>query len=110
MRKLFAGLLSLLPYGSVLANEAHDIMTKLPEEKRRVALSHVVRTSGESCSTVSRTFYQGSDKQGTAMWNAQCNTGRAYVVSFKNDARGTTKVLDCAVLKTVAGVNCFTKF
>lgn len=100
-------LLLLLPTGLAVANEAHRMLSQLSEEKRRIALAHVVRSSGDACASATETFYQGSDRKGTALWNARCSNGQAYSISLYSDAQGSTKVLDCKVLKAVAGVQCF---
>lgn len=89
------------------ANPAHDKLAALNDADRQTALGAVL--IGERCAVV-RTFFQGFDKQRGAYWNAACSDGRAFGVTIKNDAQGSTTILDCAVLKRIARVDCFTKF
>src|SRR4051812_2568903 len=88
------------------ANEGQDLMMKLSPEKQAYALAHFVRSAGDSCPSGTRAFYQGMVKsgygKGMAHWNVACSNGKSYVVSLDPD--GSTKVLDCGVLKAVAGM------
>ena len=52
---------------------------------------------------------QGMDKTGAAIWNVACSNKSSYVIMVYNDAQGSTKILDCAVLKAVGGGECFKK-
>lgn len=70
-----------------------------------------IKSAGESCVAADRTFYQGRDKSsGSAFYNVQCHRGDAYAVMVRNDARMSTQVLSCSMLKTVAQVNCWEPF
>lgn len=92
------------------ANPAHEQLLSMSEAQRKSALAGLLVRSGERCSSVSRTFYQGSDKRGNAFWNAACTRGDSFVIQINNDASGTTRILSCSVLKDVGGGTCFTKF
>ena len=94
----------------LLANEAHDLLVGMSGEKKATALAYIVQSSGEKCGHVTRTFYQGADKKGNAIWNAACSNGRSYSVMIYNDANGSTGALDCKSLKVVSKVDCFKKF
>jgi hypothetical protein len=90
-------------------NRANDVLSGMSEPDRAAAL--VKTLGGEPCGAVSRTFYQGIlAKDRSAFWNVRCSNGRSYAISINNDATGSTRILDCKVLKTIAGVDCFTKF
>ena len=91
-------------------NEAHDIISAMSETDRRVALASFMRTSGESCARATRTFFQGFDKSGNAFWNVGCSNGRSFSVMIYNDSVGSTRILDCKVLKALTKVECFKKF
>lgn len=92
------------------ANPAHDQLSSMSEQQRRSVLATFLVKSGEQCSSVTKTFYQGSDKKGNAFWNAACARGDSFVIQVNNDATGTTRILSCKVLKAVNGGTCFTKF
>lgn len=95
---------------TVKANPAHDMISAASETKRQQALAGLLSSSGEKCGAVDRTFYQGSDKSGNAFWNASCRGGKSFVIQVNNDRQGSTRILDCKVLKAVNGGTCFTKF
>ena len=99
----------LAPGSPAYANEAHEILSRMSPEKRNEAMTEHMRRSNEPC-TVTRSFFQGFDKKRTAHWNVGCSNGAAFVVSIQNDASGSTRILDCKVLKAVAGMDCFKKF
>jgi hypothetical protein len=99
----------LLGSPALSGNEAHEILSRMSPEKRNDAMTQHLTRSNEPCN-VSRTFFQGFDRQSTAHWNVGCSNGQAYVVSIRNDAPGSTRILDCKVLKAAANVDCFKKF
>lgn len=92
------------------ANPAHDQISAMSEQQRRSVLAAFLVKSGERCSSVTKTFYQGSDKKGNAFWNAACANGDSFVIQVNNDATGSTRILSCKVLEAVNGGTCFTKF
>lgn len=94
----------------VRANPAHEQLSAMSEEQRRSVLAAFLIKSGEQCTSVSKTFFQGSDKEGNAVWNAACAGGASFVVQVNNNATGSTRILNCKVLKPVSGGTCFTKF
>ena len=109
MRTLATAILILLS-GSAFANTGHGMLLAAPEAKRQTAFANLLVASGEKCPSVTRTFFQGSDKKQNAFWNVQCSNGKAFQILLLNDAKGSTRLLDCAVLKAVNGGTCFTKF
>ena len=92
------------------ANPAHDQLSSMSEPQRRSVLAAFLVKSGERCSEVTKTYYQGSDRTGNAFWNAACSRGASFVIQVNNDSTGSTRILSCAVLKAVNGGTCFTKF
>lgn len=48
-------------------------------------------------------------KDQEAYWSVRCTNGKSYQVAIKADATGHTKVVDCAIMKAMADVNCFVK-
>jgi hypothetical protein len=74
---------------------------------RAAALMSEIRSAGEECESVTRTFLQG-EREGGSVWNAECSNGRSYGVHSKPD--GSTQVLECNAMETVTGAKCFTKF
>ena len=94
---------------SAFANQAHDIISAMPEAKRSEVLTGFMSKSGEPCK-VERTFFQGFDKKDAAFWSVACSNKKSYSIMMSNDATGSTKVLDCKILKTVTKVECFKRF
>lgn len=95
--------------GQALANEAHDMLSGLAAAKRNEAMTGLMRSSGERCQ-VERTFFQGKDKRGAAFWSVGCAGGKAHSVMINNASNGSTRILDCKTLRTVAGVDCVNSF
>jgi hypothetical protein len=96
---------------SAHSNEAHNRLSALDEGKQKYALAHVIRSAGEDCRRVTRVFFQGIEKKTQmAMWHARCDNNKSFVVSLANDRVGSTGVLDCAVLKAFAHMDCFKKY
>jgi hypothetical protein len=93
----------------VPANQAHDMLLSMPESKRNEALSAFMAKSGESCN-VTRSFFQGKDKQDFAFWNVGCASGKSFAIMIYANPTGSTKILDCKTLKAVAKTDCFKKF
>lgn len=63
--------------GAAYSNAAHDQLSAMSDHQRSTALAAFLGKSGERCSEVTKTFYQGSDKKGNAFWNAACAGGEA---------------------------------
>ena len=109
MKKLLLSAAVVMAF-PVLSNTGHGMLLAAPETKRQTAFSNLLTASGEKCPSVTKTFYQGSDKKENAFWNVQCSNGKAFVVQLFNDSKGSTKILDCAILKAINAGTCFTKF
>jgi len=100
----FVGVVVVLSVcGSVQANEAQKRIQKMSEKDRRALFTFTMKD--EKCGTVTRTFYQGA-VSGDAFWNVTCTNGRSYVVEVMDDAEGSTKILECDVIKAVGGTPC----
>jgi hypothetical protein len=89
-------------------NPAHDALMAQSAAARAIMLAATVRSSGDSC-TGTRAFFQGLSSTREAIWNVACSNGKAYGITVQPDPTGSTKVLDCAVLKAL-GSDCFKKF
>ncbi|MGA2716010.1 MAG: hypothetical protein ABSG41_23160 [Bryobacteraceae bacterium] len=87
-------------------NPAHDRLAALGTSAQASLLGQI---AGEGCSGDSA-FYMGMDKETRAYWSVRCTNGRSYQVQIQPNATGSTSVMDCDVLKTVANVSCFTRF
>jgi hypothetical protein len=74
---------------------------------RAAALMTQIRSAGEPCASVTRTFFQGQ-RDGGSVWNAECSDGRSYGIHSKAD--GSTEVLECSASEKVTGSKCFTPF
>jgi hypothetical protein len=88
----------------------HPSLSALTADQRARALARIVQSAGDSCPSATRTFLQGSSRKHGEFWNVQCSSGSAYVVQIKNDAGGSTSILDCAVNLTIGTTPCFQKF
>lgn len=111
MRKVSVCALALMLIApSAFANKANDILSSMPASKREATLQQFLAASGEPCSSVTRTYYQGMDGGGNAFWNASCSNKKSYAIMIYNNATGSTKILDCKAFKAVAGVDCFKPF
>ena len=91
------------------ANPAHEKISSLTESKRRLVFATFLENSGEKCPVVTKTYYQGSDKDGNAYWNASCQGADSYQIQVRNYSQGSTKILSCKVLKAL-NLSCFSKF
>jgi hypothetical protein len=94
---------------AVSANPAHNLLVKLSEPERREKFTEFMHGSGEPCVVV-RTFFQGMDSKGNAHWNVACSNKKSFGIMIYNDAVGSTKILECGVLKLFTQVECFKKF
>lgn len=104
----------LLALGAVLtaqalANQAHDRISALSDAQRSTLFSKMLKSEDAACSTITRTFYRGSDKTDSAYWSVQCQSNKAYQIQVSPNATGSTKLLDCAVAKKLS-IDCFSKF
>jgi hypothetical protein len=102
-------LLLLLPV-SVWGNATHAALMKLSPTDREAMLTTFMRSSGEKCALVTRTFFQGFDSRRNAYWNVRCSDGGAFVIQINSDAQGSTRILECSMMKLVGGGQCFKKF
>jgi hypothetical protein len=101
--------LVLLP-GIALSNPTHQRLKGMSSAKRNEVWTILFRDGGEKCGTVTESFYQGSyKKDGSAFWNIRCSRGPDYQVMIENDAGGSTKILECAIVKLLHG-ECFKTF
>ncbi len=88
-------------------NPVNDQIAALPEAKRQVLFAKLLSSSGERCPSVSRTFFQGAASNGAAFWSVACNGGKEWQVMVNGDSGGSTRILECSVLKSVGGGACW---
>jgi hypothetical protein len=100
----------LLASSCALANPASDTLHRMQEGDRRNVLAQLVHSSGEACGAGAKTFFQGTSRQNHAFWNLRCSNGRAYQIMFYPDRDGSSKLLDCSVLRKMNAGECFKKF
>jgi len=85
------------------------MLAELSAAAQAVVLAEAVRSTGDQCDG-QRAFFMGlSPGDNEALWSIQCSGGKAYEVSLAADSVGSSKVLDCETLRTLANVNCFEK-
>jgi len=87
-------------------NVAQDLLVTYTAREQALFLGKAV---GEGC-IGTRAFFMGMDPEKDAMWSVGCTNGQSYSVEIHPDPNGTTQVLECSVLKALAGTSCFTKF
>lgn len=91
------------------ANPGSELLDRLTPAERANALANLLRQSDRSCSTATRVFKQGADRDGAVYWNVECSNGNAYAIQINNDAAGTTRMLECSIMASM-GIPCFTEF
>ena len=74
---------------------------------RGAALQTEIRSAGNDCNRVVRTFRQGM-LDGDDVWNAECEGGAAYGIVSK--AGGDTEVVSCDEIEQRTGTGCFETF
>ena len=102
-------IIALLATTTVSANQAHTMISAMSEDKRRNFFTNYMKQSGERC-VVTKTFYQGKTGNGDVFWNVECSNKKAFSILIRNDSAGSSQILDCGTLKTVAKTNCFQAF
>jgi hypothetical protein len=110
MHRFALFLFTLTSSAGAFANQIHDQVAALSEEQRQGVLGRMLVREGETCPSVSRTFYQGSSRDRAAFWSVSCNGGKDWQIMIKDDPRGDIKILDCATMKALKGPACFTRF
>jgi hypothetical protein len=94
---------------SSTGNVAHDGLVRLDPSARARMLGSIVVSSGDTC-TGEDSFFMGFNRRNIqALWSVRCTNGKSYEVGIEPNATGSTRVIDCGVLKTVARVSCFVK-
>ena len=105
-------------------NPTNDRLLALSQGEQAAALGAM---AGEGC-VGNRAFYMGifsgtaphqtKEEQRlaailsmdhSAFWSVGCANGKSYEVEIRADAAGSTKVLDCSVLRAIAKTDCFVR-
>jgi hypothetical protein len=92
--------------GGNTGNTAHDRMLHLDPDARAAALG---LAAGDGCRGTDSFFMGMNSKDNSAYWSVRCTNGKSYQVSIDANATGSTSVMDCDLLKTVAKISCFAK-
>jgi hypothetical protein len=87
-------------------NVAQDRLATFVDSEQAAFLGAAVE---EGCAGT-RAYFMGMDRENDAFWSIGCASGESYSVEILPDSTGSTRVLECSVLKAVAGMRCFTKF
>ena len=101
-----------LSSGVASANPYHERLARLPEAERNDAFTeHMSKTPEPPCK-VARSFFQGFTDARAAVWSVACTNKRSYAIMVGEDARGSTKFVDCEKLKaaTQGKRECFKKY
>ena len=86
-------------------NRTHDLLLATPESDRRRTLTHIMED--ERCGTVTRTFFAGMSASKQAFWDIACSDGHEYQIMIEADAKGSSKILSCPMLRLVTHLDCF---
>lgn len=95
---------------TIVGNPAHNAFAAMPEGERRIAFQQFMQGSGEECSMVQRTFYQGRTPNGEAFWNIECTGGTEWAIMVQPDTEGSTQLLECELMRALAGSACWEAF
>lgn len=94
---------------SAQANEADRLLQQKDPVTQSQTLGAIVRSAGDSCPGTRGAMRGGQAKNGDAIWYVRCDNDKAYAVQVKNDAMGSTRVTNCAAMKSL-NVPCFKKY
>ena len=86
----------------------HKYLLSLSESERNKRLTELLVQVPDRCVVV-RNFFRGLDPKGAAMWSAGCENRKAYAIMILDDPKGSTRILDCKVMRERANVDCFSK-
>jgi hypothetical protein len=88
-------------------NRAHELFVDAPPATKKKVMESQIQYVGEKPCSVTRVSFRFFEQQSKlSMWRADCSDGRSYMVNFAADAGGSSKVLSCAVMKSI-GNDCF---
>ena len=90
------------------SNPTHNRLLKLTDAEKLAVFE--IWAKNEGCGRVTKTFFQGQASDGTAIWNIRCSRAEDLSVSISPDKNGSTRVLECSIMKAVAKTDCFVKF
>ena len=102
--------LALGAISGAVANPINDQVAALSEEKRQGLFARMMQREGERCTSINRTFFQGSSSDGSTFWSVACAGGKDWQIMIKNTAQADMKLLECSVIKALNAGQCFTKF
>ena len=93
------------------ANKAHQMLVDRTDEERNEALTVLLHKNKNNCDVVVRNFFQGFEPEGGAFWNVTCGNEQSFMILIENDARGSTRIMDCVEIQslTKGKHECFKK-
>lgn len=95
------------PQETTSSNPAHEVLLQADPRLRARALAAIVSSSGDAC-IGKTTFFMGLDPNDRrAYWSVTCSNRRSFEVAIEANAKGSTSVVDCAVMKKAANISCF---
>jgi len=89
--RVATAVLALVAFSEAAANPINDQVAALSEEKRQGLFARMMQREGERCTSIGRTFFQGSSSDGSAFWSVACVGGKDWQIMIKNTAQGDIK-------------------
>lgn len=90
------------------SNEVSDFLKAETKQERRRIFGEVIHQSEKACGKVTKTFFQGRDRDDAAYWSVACSGGNSYSVQIPADSNASARVLECSLLEAL-GIKCFKK-
>lgn len=109
MRLICVAVLSCI-WLAAWANPVHDQFSALTEEQRANILQRQMAREQLPCKAVTRTFFQGKAKDGSAFWSFSCRDGADWQIMFGGASGTDMRIANCKTIAAVSGGRCFTKF
>jgi hypothetical protein len=85
-------------------NPAHDQFVKLTMANRLEAFRRI-----ETGCTHRDHEWLGIANDNSSYWRLDCAGGTAYLIRIQGDAQGTTKSVECSVLRAIGATDCYKK-
>lgn len=80
-------------------NPNHDRLAKLSHIRRNEVFTKI---NAEECSVVDHEFLGIDSRRQLSYWRLHCSGQKVYLLSVEPDAAGSSRTLDCAVLRAVS--------
>ena len=94
-----------------VGNPFHEKFAKMPESNRNEAFTDYMSKTSDPCK-VDKSFFQGFTEKQSAVWSVSCTNKKNYAIMIDNDARGSTRFVECEKMKaaTKGQRECFKKY